>query len=108
MLVLPAESASHLRVRCARLVSSRPVFSSCRKQDAYRKLAMQVHPDTEGSQGGADRERFELIKAAYEVLSDPGKRSTYDQVCVLCGCASPLAFTALASWPMDRRQSLRA
>ncbi len=46
---------------------------------------MQVHPDTEGGEGKADRERFELITAAYEVLSDPGKRSTYDQVCVGVG-----------------------
>lgn len=39
---------------------------------------MQLHPDTDSD--GGDRETFESITAAYEVLSDPGKRSTYDQV----------------------------
>lgn len=48
------------------------------EQDAYRQLAMKAHPDSEGA--NADRDRFELLAAAYEVLSDPGKRSTYDQV----------------------------
>lgn len=50
-------------------------------QDAFRKLAMQLHPDTEGE--GSDRDTFEAITAAYEVLSDPGKRSTYDQVMLM-------------------------
>ncbi|CAN0016941.1 unnamed protein product [Ascophyllum nodosum] len=46
-------------------------------KEAYRRLAMKLHPDSDGD--GSSREEFEKITAAYEVLSDPGKRSTYDQ-----------------------------
>ncbi|MDP3774203.1 MAG: molecular chaperone DnaJ [Gemmatimonadales bacterium] len=44
---------------------------------AYRKLAMQYHPDR--NNGDKDSEaRFKEITEAYEVLRDPGKRSIYD------------------------------
>jgi molecular chaperone DnaJ len=42
---------------------------------AYRKLAHQHHPD---KQGGSDV-KFKEINEAYQVLSDPQKRSQYDQ-----------------------------
>ena len=42
---------------------------------AYRKLAMQNHPDK-----GGDSENFQKITAAYEILSDDAKRSRYDMV----------------------------
>jgi molecular chaperone DnaJ len=41
---------------------------------AYRKLAVQHHPDK-----GGDQEKFKQISAAYEVLSDEQKRSNFDQ-----------------------------
>jgi molecular chaperone DnaJ len=41
---------------------------------AFRKLARKHHPDT----GGSD-ERFKEINEAYEALSDPEKRTQYDQ-----------------------------
>ena len=41
---------------------------------AYRKLAVQHHPDK-----GGDQEKFKEISAAYEVLSDEQKRSNFDQ-----------------------------
>lgn len=40
---------------------------------AYRKLAAQHHPDR-----GGDKNRFQEIQAAYDTLSDPQKRSEYD------------------------------
>jgi curved DNA-binding protein len=40
---------------------------------AYRKLAMQHHPDR-----GGDEKKFKEIAAAYEVLSDPEKKNLVD------------------------------
>jgi DnaJ-class molecular chaperone len=40
---------------------------------AYRKLAMQHHPDR-----GGDQAQFQKIQEAYDTLGDPGKRQQYD------------------------------
>lgn len=40
----------------------------------FRKLAMKNHPDR-----GGDKETFQRISLAYEVLSDPDKRAQYDR-----------------------------
>src|SRR2546423_11461358 len=47
-------------------------------KSAYRRLARQYHPDVNKDPKATDR--FKLINEAYEVLSDPKKRSKYDQL----------------------------
>lgn len=48
---------------------------------AYRKLAMQWHPDRHRDGDAAAAEaKFKRISEAYEVLSDPKKRQRYDQL----------------------------
>lgn len=46
---------------------------------AYRKLAMQYHPDRNPGDKGAE-EKFKDINEAYQVLSDAQKRARYDQL----------------------------
>src|SRR5664279_3478629 len=42
---------------------------------AYRKLAMEHHPDKHGG----DDAKFKELGEAYDVLKDPSKRAGYDQ-----------------------------
>jgi DnaJ-class molecular chaperone len=46
---------------------------------AYRKLAMQYHPDRNQGKEKWANEKFKEINEAYGVLGDPKKREQYDQ-----------------------------
>src|SRR3954466_12854862 len=45
---------------------------------AYRKVAMQYHPDRNPGDKGAE-EKFKEAAEAYEILSDADKRAQYDR-----------------------------
>ena len=45
---------------------------------AYKTLCQQFHPDRHGGHPKATQ-TFQIITAAYEVLSDPGKRRQHDE-----------------------------
>lgn len=45
---------------------------------AYRKLAMQYHPDKNQGDAAAEK-KFKSINEAYDVLKDPQKRAAYDR-----------------------------
>ena len=46
---------------------------------SYRRMAMKFHPDRNKDNPDEAEAKFKQIKEAYEVLSDPKKRSAYDQ-----------------------------
>lgn len=54
-----------------------PTASGDEIKKAYRTLAMRHHPDRSTHPGSASR--FNAIKMAYELLSDPKKRAEYNQ-----------------------------
>jgi len=53
--------------------------SEAELKKAYRKLAMQFHPDRNQGKEKWANEKFKEINEAYAVLGDPQKRRQYDQ-----------------------------
>lgn len=58
-------------IACMRMI---PFCLQCLQ--AHHKLAKQYHPDKNPN----NEEKFKQIQFAYDVLSDPDKRETYDQL----------------------------
>jgi curved DNA-binding protein len=53
--------------------------SAAEIKKAYRKLAVQFHPDKNPGNKEAE-DKFKLINEAHEVLGDPAKRNKYDEL----------------------------
>ena len=60
-----------------RILGLKPGASEEEVKRAYRQLAKKYHPDVNKEPGA--EEKFKEINEAYEVLSDPQKKATYDQ-----------------------------
>ncbi|XP_047472307.1 dnaJ homolog subfamily C member 21-like isoform X2 [Penaeus chinensis] len=58
-------------------VSQRATDDELKK--AYRKMALQWHPDKNPDRLEEAKSQFQIIQAAYETLSDPQERAFYDR-----------------------------
>jgi molecular chaperone DnaJ len=72
-------------------------------QDAFRELAKKYHPDLAGP-GGAPR--FQDIREAYEILSDPEKRKLYNHELDRENIGIPLGPEPISTRPYPRPEPL--
>ncbi|KAK7023782.1 mitochondrial protein import protein mas5 [Favolaschia claudopus] len=70
---IPLAFPLHIPSKYYDLLEVPPNASEGDLKKAYRKKALRLHPDK-----GGDPELFKEVTHAYEVLSDPDKRSIYD------------------------------
>ncbi|KIL69283.1 hypothetical protein M378DRAFT_184467 [Amanita muscaria Koide BX008] len=79
----PEQHATVKRVRACKVTEYYEILGlkkDCEEADikkAYRKLALALHPDKNGAPN-AD-EAFKSVSKAFQVLSDPQKRASYDR-----------------------------
>jgi molecular chaperone DnaJ len=71
-------------------------------KSAYRKLALQYHPDRNPGNSEAE-EKFKEAAEAYSVLSDAQKRVNYDRF----GHAGVGSATSLATFSVSETSSVR-
>ena len=62
-----------------KILGVKPDASADEIKKAYRRLALQYHPDKNPGDKQAE-EKFKEIAEAYDVLSDPEKRKKYDMI----------------------------
>ncbi|KAG8347996.1 DnaJ domain [Trypanosoma vivax] len=62
-----------------------PNVSQSELSRQYKRLALQLHPDRAAYRSGTDepavRAKYQSVVEAYEVLSDPERRASYDFRC---------------------------
>ncbi|KIV89057.1 hypothetical protein PV10_08670 [Exophiala mesophila] len=79
----PQQKAEVIRIRrCSptsfyEILSVEKTSSDGEIKKAYRKISLLTHPDKNGYDG-AD-EAFKMVSRAFQILSDPDKKSRYDQ-----------------------------
>ena len=61
------------------LLGLKPNASDNEIKKAYKKSALRWHPDKNRDNPEEASKKFQEISQAFEVLSDPQKRSNYDQ-----------------------------
>lgn len=75
-------------------------------KDSYRRLALRYHPDRLVARGASESEkafadgRFSAISAAYQLLSDPVRKSQYDHVYKYGGYDEPTPVAATEKNPL--------